>query len=179
MPSRIDNIILPRHDIEISILVLEARITRIIRPRDRAKIFLNVCVVVVENSQHERWRQRLLHIDGTHLCWPAFLTSSRVDDFDVETGKGLASRSWFLREGVETQIVREDRPSGLSLPVVVVDQFAFEVVLNPLESRDVATLAHQRHIFEMRDVVLLDVISLGILLADGADSSWRCIEMVD
>lgn len=93
---------------------------------------------------HEGRRKGLFDIDRSYFVLFALLTCFGVDDFDVEARHGFAGRSWFLKKSFfESEVVGENRSSSLSLPVAVVNKLAFEMVLDPLESRHVASLANK------------------------------------
>lgn len=127
---------------EIAVFIFEARITCVIVSLESTKILLNVFVIVVEDSVHERRWQRLFHINCAHLVWFAFNTSCRVNDFYVISWQWFASRSWFLGEGFEAKIVRKYGASSLGLPVAIIDKFSFKMFLHPFKSRYIATLAY-------------------------------------
>lgn len=84
MASSIDDIVLSRHNIEIAILIPEARVSGIVVPRHRTKVFLNIFVVVIQNCVHEgRW-QGLFDVDSPHLPLLALNSSLGVYDPDIE-----------------------------------------------------------------------------------------------
>jgi hypothetical protein len=85
MSSRIDHIILPRHHIEISIFVPIARIPCVVVTWDGCEILFDEFVIVIQNGQHERWRQGFLEVDGAYFERFAELTGCGVDYLDVVT----------------------------------------------------------------------------------------------
>jgi hypothetical protein len=83
------------------------------------------------------------------LIWLALLSSGRVDNLGIVTGKRFAGRARLLGESGEAKIVRKDRPSTLSLPITVVDQFSFEMVFNPFERGNITTFPDKGNAFQV------------------------------
>lgn len=53
MTGSVDNIIFPRHNMEISIFIFEARVTCIVVPLQCVKVLLDIFVIVIEDRMHE------------------------------------------------------------------------------------------------------------------------------
>lgn len=53
------------------------------------------------------------------------------------------------------------------------------MILNPLESGHITALTYQTYALQMPQIVLVDILSLGVLLSDRPYSRWTCIEMID
>ena len=86
MASSVNNIILSRHDMKISILVIESRISCIVVALYCCEIFLHIEIVVVEDSEHKGWRQGLLYIDCSCFIGLALCSSCAIHYFYVVSG---------------------------------------------------------------------------------------------
>lgn len=128
---------------------------------------------------HERWRQRFFYVYCTHLVLFAELAGLGIYDLHVESRQGLAGRPRLLGERGESQEVGEDRATGFSLPVAIIDKFVLEVFLDPLESRHITSLAHKSNTLEMFQIVLIDILSLRVFLSDGSNGCRTGIQMID
>jgi hypothetical protein len=156
----VDDIVFSGHDVEVTVLILETGVSGVVVSGYGAEVLLNVFIVVVEDGVHEGGGQGLFDVDGTDLVGLAGCAGGGVDDLDVVAGEGFAGGSWFLREGFEAEVVGEDGSACFGLPVAVVDQFVFEVLLHPLEGRYVTALSDQGHASQSVEVVLADVLAL-------------------
>jgi hypothetical protein len=175
----VDDIVLAGHDVEVAILIEEARVASVVVAHQRREVLLHVDVVVVEDGLHEGRRQGLLHVHRPRLVRLALHAGCRVYHLDVVAGQGLAGGPWLFGEGLEAQVVGEDGAAGFGLPVAVIDELALEVVLDPLEGGDVAALPDEGDAPEVGEVVLVDVSALGVLLPDGPDGRGGGVEVLD
>ena len=146
---------------------------------ERAEVFLEVFVVIVEDGEHKRRGKRLFDVDCANFVCLAFNASCSVYYLHVVARQRFAGRARFFRKSLETQIVRENGSSSLSLPVAIIDQFSLEVFLDPLEGWNITTLAHQSHALQAFNVMLADQFSIRVLFPDCSDRSWRGIKMLD
>lgn len=121
------------------------------------EVLLDVDIVVVQNGLHEGGRHWLLHVYCSCLVCLALDTSCRVDDLYIVAWERFAGRSWFFGEGLEAEVIGEDWSSSLCLPVAVIDEFALEMVFDPLEGRYVTALPDKGDALEVGEVVLVDV----------------------
>jgi hypothetical protein len=64
------------------------------------------------------------------------------------------------------------------LPVIVIDQFTFEVFLHPFEGVSITSFAYHAHCFQAGEIVLFYVLTVVVLLADGADGCWGGVEVI-
>lgn len=80
------HIVFSGHDVEISILVVVARISRVVVPDKCGKVFVDENIVVVEDRQHEGGRHGLFNIHCSCLIRLALDSGGRIDDFDVVSG---------------------------------------------------------------------------------------------
>lgn len=101
MPSSIDHIILPSHDMEVTIIINKTRVSSVVVSLQCGEVLLYVWLVVVEDCEHERGWKWLFDVNGACLIGFALYSCCCVDDFDVVAGQWLACRSWFLWEGLE------------------------------------------------------------------------------
>jgi hypothetical protein len=129
-------------------------------PHESREVLLDVDVVVVKDGLHERWWQWLLHVYSASLICLAFDPSGRVDHLYVVPGKRFTSRPWLFWEGFESKVVGKNWSASLSLPIAIIDQFALKVILNPLESWNVAAFPDQSDALQVVQIVLVNISSL-------------------
>ena len=142
MTSRIDNIIFPRHEVEIIILISETWVTRIVMVWMSWKIFLYIFVIIVEDGQHKWWGKRMFNVESTYLSCFTLLTSSWVNNFNITTRKRFTSWSRSLFKRFPTHKISKNWSTSLSLPVVIINQFSLKMFPHPLKSMYITSLTN-------------------------------------
>ena len=146
----IDNIIFPRHEVEIVVFISITCVACVVVVGMSWEVFLYVFVIVVEDGQHEWWGKRMFDIESAYLSRLAFFACIWVDNFDITARKRFASWPRSLSKRFPPHIVRQNRCSSLSLPIVIINQLSFEMFPHPLKSMRIASLTYNWYCFEGR-----------------------------
>lgn len=149
MPCCVNYIVFSCHYVEIAILVIVSRITCIIVTWKGLKVFFDVDIVIVKNSQHKRGWKWFFYINGTSFIRFTLDSCGRVNHLNIESRKWLASRSRFLRKCLKSKIIWKNGPTSLSLPIAIIDKFTFQMILNPFKCRYITSFSDKCNTFQM------------------------------
>ncbi|MPL75488.1 hypothetical protein SDC9_21312 [bioreactor metagenome] len=173
----VDHVIGARHDVEIAVLVLVARVAGLVIAREMAQVTLLEAVLGIPQRRQRARRQRQLDRDRAEL---AILqrVAALVEDLHVIAGHRHRGRAELRGQQFDAERVRGNRPAGLGLPPVVDHRHA-EVLLRPFHRVRVGAFAGQEQRLHLVQLVALDPVTVRILAPDRAQRGRRGEEALD
>ena len=171
MAGDIDDVVRPRHDVGVAVVIDVSRVGGFVVTRKLGKVGFDETLVRPPERRKRAGRQRQLHnqsADFTGLGWLRI----RVDNSHVPAGYRFRGRAMLDRKLLDPQAVGANRPAGFGLPPVVDHRYA-EMFFRPLQSSGVGSLTRQKQRLQPGEIEVLYQLALGIFPLDGTESSRR------
>ena len=171
MAGHVDDVVDATHDVDVTVLVLEAGVAGEVMAGMLGQVRLAVCLVVVPQRRQATRRQRQFQRDGPDLAG-GHVRVLLAQHAHVVAGHRLGRRARLHRQHAEADAIGGDGPRGLGLPPVIDDRHP-QTLARPEERVGIAALAGQEQRPETRQIVLAHVRALRIFLLHGAKGGGR------
>ena len=173
----VDHVIGARHDIEVAVLVLHARIAGFVIAGEGVQIALLEALFGVPQVGQGAGGQGQLDRDRAKGACLDRMTGL-VQNLHIVAGHRNRRAAEFDRQLFNPQRVRGDRPTCFGLPPVVDDRNV-QLFLCPFDGRGVRAFARQIYGAQSAQVVLLDELAGRVFAAHCAEGGRRSEEGFD